>query len=182
MARAWIPLAGIESGGLPAVCARSGAPADRLVALTARARAGWTWWLLPLGVLPFLVARHFAPRIVVLVPISRQAGKRVERLRLAGLLTLLEAVALAIAGVVGHRRDAFMAAIGFLVSAAGLRALEAAFSVRGRLDPSARGVLLTGVHPAFRDAVDGLQREAWTLDWTIRRVRVPRGATDRDLS
>jgi hypothetical protein len=162
MARTWIPLGAVESGALPAVCARSGRPADRFLAVTARARAGWTWWLLPLGVLPFLAARHFATRITVLIPISRQAAQRVERLRLAGLLALLLAMASAMAAAVSDRRAPLLVALGLLVTAAGFMAMEATSLVRAQLDPSARGVLLTGVHPAFRDAVDRRQRAAWT--------------------
>jgi hypothetical protein len=34
--------------------------------------------------------------------------------------------------------------------------------VRPRLDPSARTVVLSGVHPSFRDAVDRLQQAVWS--------------------
>jgi len=163
MARAWIPLAATEPGALPLVCARTGQPADRFLSLPARARAGWTWWLLPLGVLPFLVARHFAPEVTVLVPISPGTGRLLERLRLLHLLALVEAALLVGVGLVSERRGVLLAGATSLVAVALIRALETTFSVRAKLDPSARGMLLTGVHPAFRDAVDGIQQAGWKL-------------------
>src|SRR5919197_3026182 len=161
MARVWLPLAATRPGSLPALCAKSGAPAERILAVPARARAGWTWWLLPLGVLPFLLARQFAPQVSVPVPLSERVGRRLDRLRLLWLISLLEAAGLAAAGLLAGRRDGLLAGHAFLAGAALARLLEAALSVRGTLDPSARGVLLSGVHPAFRDAVDRLQRAAW---------------------
>lgn len=161
MARVWVPLVCTELNVLPPVCAISGQQPDRILTLPARARAGWSWWLLPLGVLPFLAARHFAPQVTVMVPVAPRPGRRLERLRLACLLALVEAVALAAAGLVVHRRDVLVAGIVFLGGAALVRALEAACSVRATLDPSARGVLLTGVHAGFRDEFDRLQRAAW---------------------
>jgi hypothetical protein len=161
MARVWVPLVSAELRALPPLCAISGQPPDRLLQLPARARAGWTWWLLPLGVLPFLAARHFAPQVTVVVPVAARPGRRLQRLRLARLLALAEAIALAVAALVVQRRELLLAGIAFLGGAALVRVLEAACSVRATLDPSARGVLLSGVHPAFRDEVDRLQRAAW---------------------
>jgi hypothetical protein len=161
MARVWVPLVSAELNAMPPVCAISGRPPDRILTLAARARAGWTWWLLPLGVVPFLAARHFAPQVTVVVPVAPGPGRRLERLRLACLLTLVEAIALAAAGLIIHRPDVLLAGVAFLGGAALVRALEAACSIRATLDPSARGVLLSGVHPDFRDQFDRLQRAAW---------------------
>jgi len=161
MARVWIPIVTAELDALPAVCARTGEPADRFLALSARARAGWTWWLLPLGVLPFLVVRHFAPEVTVLVPLASGAGRRFERLRFAGQLALVEAIVLAGAGLLGGSRDVLLAGFTFLGAAGLVRTLEVAHSVRATLDLSARGILLIGVHPVFRDEFNSLQRAAW---------------------
>ena len=162
MARVWIPLAAAELHVLPEVCALTGRPASQPQAVPARARAGWTWWLLPLGVVPFLIARHFAPEITIQVPLAPPVVRRIERLRLACLLVLVEAVALATAALVVDRDDLLVAGIACLGVAGLVRALAVAFSVRATLDPSARGVLLSGVHATFRDEFDRLQRAAWT--------------------
>lgn len=161
MARVWIPFVAAELDALPAVCVRTGEPADRFLALSAKARAGWTWWLLPLGVLPFLVVRHFAPQVTVLVPLASGAGRRFERLRFAGQLALVAAAVLAGVGLLAGSRDVLLTGIAFLGAAGVVRTLEVTHSVGATLDPSAKGILLTRAHPAFRDKFDNLQRVAW---------------------
>jgi len=162
MARVWISLAAAELDALPQVCVMTGRTADRSLTLSAKARAGWTWWLLLLGVVPFLVARHFATEMRILVPVADGAGRRLDRLRLACLVALVEAVALAVAALLLDRRDVLVASVAFLLAAGLVGALTAASSVRATLDPSAGGILLTGVHRAFRDEFGRVQRAAWT--------------------
>ena len=162
MARASLPSSAAESGALPPICARTGQPADCLLAVRAKARAGWTWWLLVLGVLPFLVARYLAQEVTIQVPCTERVVHQLEHLHLARLLALLGMVAFAGFGLVTGCRPAAFAAIAFLGTAALLGAVQAARSVRARLDPSARTVVLSGVHPSFRDAVDRLQQAAWS--------------------
>lgn len=147
---------------LPPICARTGRPADCLLAVRAKARAGWTLWLLALGVLPFLVARYLAPEVTIKVPCTEQVVQQLEHFRLARLLALLGTVTLAGFGLVTGYRPAAFAAVTFLGAAALLGAVQAARSVRARFDPSARYVVLSGVHPSFRDAVDRLQQAAWS--------------------
>jgi len=171
MARVWIPFVAAELDALPAVCVRTGEPADRFLALSAKARAGWTWWLLPLGVLPFLVVRHFAHQVTVLVPLASGAGRRFERLRFAGQLALVAAAVLAGAGLLVGSRDVLLTGIAFLGTAGLVRTLEVTHSVRATLDPSAKGILLTGVHPAFRDEFDRLQRVAWAHTTNVVDMR-----------
>jgi hypothetical protein len=161
MARVWISLAAAELDALPDVCVLTGQPADRSLTLSARARAGWTWWLLPLGVVPFLAARHFAAELHIAVPVAAGAGRWLDRLRLAGLVSLVQAIALATAALLLDRRDLLIAGLAFLLAAGLVRAVAASCSVRATLDRSAGGILLTGVHPAFRDAFDHVQRAAW---------------------
>jgi hypothetical protein len=174
MARVWIPLAAAELAALPEVCALTGQPADQPQAVPARARAGWTWWLLPLGVVPFLVARHFAPEVTIRVPLAAAVVRRIDRLRMVCLLVLVEAVALVAAALVVDRRDVLVAGIACLAAAGLVQALVAACSVRATLDPSARGILLSGVHTVFRDEFDRRQRAAWTHA-TGPRPRWPSG-------
>jgi hypothetical protein len=161
MARVWIPLAAAELDALPAVCALTGQPADESQPLPARARAGWTWWLLLVGVVPFLALRHFAPEVTLQVPLSAAALRRIERLRLVCLLGLVEAVALVAAALVLDRPEVLVAGVACLGAAGLMRALAAACSVRATFDPSARGILLSGVHAGFRDEFDRRQRAAW---------------------
>jgi hypothetical protein len=162
MARVWISLSAAELDAMPQVCVVTGRTADRSLTLLARARAGWTWWLLLLGVVPFLVARLFAAEMRILVPVADGAGRRLDQLRLAYLVALVEAVALAAAAFLLNRRDVLVASGAFLLAAGLVRALTAACSVRATLDLSAGGILLTGVHRAFRDEFNRVQQAAWT--------------------
>jgi hypothetical protein len=161
MARAWAPLSAASAGALPPLCARSGGATSRFRAVQAKARAGWTWWLLPLGVVPFLVVRHFALEVTVLVPLSERIERRLDRLRVGGVIALLQAVLLIALGTLDAHRAALLLGVAFLLVALLFRATGAALSVRVQVDPSARAVLLTGVHPAFRDAVDHRHQEGW---------------------
>jgi hypothetical protein len=147
---------------LPPVCAKTGRPADRFLAMRARTQAGWTWLLLPLGVLPFLTVRHFAREVTIQVPLAERVLQQLEHLRLGGLVALLETVILAGVGLIAGCRHAVLGAVAFLAAAAFMGAIKAARSVRPRLDLSARTVVLSGVHPVFRDEVDRLQRIAWS--------------------
>jgi hypothetical protein len=105
--------------------------------------------------------RHFAPEVTIQVPFAAAAVRRIERFRLVCLLVLVEAVVLVAAALIVDRRDVLVAGIACLAAAGLVRALAVACSVRATLDPSARGVLLCGVHSAFRDKFDRLQHAAW---------------------
>ena len=117
MARAWAPLSAASAGALPPLCARSGGATSRFRAVQAKARAGWTWWLLPLGVVPFLVVRHFALEVTVLVPLSERIERRLDRLRVGGVIALLQAVLLIALGTLDAHRAALLLGVAFLLVA-----------------------------------------------------------------
>jgi hypothetical protein len=110
---AWVAVSRqrFRSGSFPAICAKTGAPADGLVAVTATSNPGWTWILLLFGVIPFLIARAFARvRVRGSVPMSAAALHRVTvafrvTLGLGGAAIVLVAIAVifqsSVAAVVG---------------------------------------------------------------------------------
>ena len=84
---------------LPAVCALSGAPADRTVRFRLRSTPRWTYVLLLFGILPFLVAQYFAETsIVVRLPIREAALARLQRERKAGGALFLVGAVLVLVG------------------------------------------------------------------------------------
>jgi hypothetical protein len=162
MARAWVPLAAFEHCTVPALCAKTGAAADRELVLRARAPSGWVWLLLLLGVVPYLVVRQFLTREVeIALLVSERAARRLGRARLARLIALLEALSLLVVWAGTGQGEVLALSAVCLAGAVGAYAFEVGWSVGARLDWSARGILLTGVHPAFRDAVDRRHRTAW---------------------
>jgi hypothetical protein len=156
MTRVWVPLAAFEGGdhALPFVCARTGSPAEQLVAVRARSPGRWTWLLLLAGVVPYLVVRHFATREVTIeLPMTRGSARRRRRARRATAVLAAGCPVAVLLAAADGRRAALLAAAVWLAGALAAAVAAAAVSVGARLDPSAKGVLLTGVNPGFRDAV-----------------------------
>jgi hypothetical protein len=154
MARVWVPLAAFRHQALPSVCAKTGAPAERLVPLRARRPGRSAWLLLLAGVVPYLVVRQFATReVTILVPFSAAAARRRARARLVVAVAAGGCPVALLLAVADGRRPALLAGAAWLAGALAAAALAAAVSVGTRLDLSAGGVLLRGVHPGFRDAV-----------------------------
>jgi hypothetical protein len=162
MARAWVPLAAFEHRTIPALCAKTGAAPDRELVLRARTPSGWVWLLLLVGVVPYLIVRHVLTREVeIALQVSERAARRLGRARLARLIALLEAVPLLVVWAATGQGEVLALSAVCLAGALGAYAFEVGWSVGARLDWSARGILLTGVHPVFRDAVDQRHRTAW---------------------
>jgi hypothetical protein len=158
-------LAAFERGTLPAICAKTGAAPDRDLVLRVRTLSGWTWLLLLLGVVPYLVVRYFLTREVeIALPFSARAARRLARARRSRLISLVAGGSLLMVGAATHQGAVLALSAASLAAALVACAVELALSVGGRLDRSARGILLTGVHPTFRDAVDRRQRIAWHVD------------------
>ncbi|MEX0869115.1 MAG: hypothetical protein WD011_05525, partial [Nitriliruptoraceae bacterium] len=90
MAQVTIPRDVIERGELPPVCAVTGQEADGTVAVQFNALPPWSWVLLLVGVIPFLVANALAPtRVEGRVPVVRPVVERFDARRGLGMVALL---------------------------------------------------------------------------------------------
>ena len=153
MSQVSVSAAAFRERRLPLVCARTGGPADAMVAVRASWTPRWTIWLLPAGIAPFLLARWLTRREQAgWVPMCGQCASRVERVRqlaagylVAGVTTLL---------VGGVTRSPCLARLGMAAIALAVLAalLEPAWTVGGRLDRSGEWVILTRVHARFAAA------------------------------
>jgi hypothetical protein len=159
MARVMVPADVFIEGKFPAVCAKTGAPADRWLAVRANYLPGWSWLLLLFGILPFLIVAAFATqRLTGMVPVSSRAADRLRQARLFRIAAFVAALGLAVAGAVADQVWLWQLAVAFLFACVLTYLLEVAWSVGGRLDPSARWVQLTGVHRDFAASVDASTR------------------------
>jgi hypothetical protein len=141
---------------LPAVCVKSGAPAELLMPRRALHFPGWTWILLPFGILPFLIARFFASRSVDgYLPFSRPAFARIRQAAVVRTVALVAGVLLVAAGSLTDVPALLWAGTGAWAVAAVAFALELAWSVGAFYLPEERRVLLTRVHERFaREAAE----------------------------
>ena len=161
MERVRVPVDAFREGRLPEVCARTGAPADWLVRLRAYRTPRWTWSLLLLGVPVLLVARLLATQEVEgFVPLSDRALSRLDRVRVILQIELLLSILMLAVSFYGKwlalaRLGVVALAIVTTTSVLGQRFC----SVGARLDRDGRWVMLTRVHPAFREALDQPHRE-----------------------
>jgi hypothetical protein len=156
MARIRIPASRFKAARLPAVCVKTGASADRWVAVRATGVPAWTWWLLLLGVLPFAAARWLtAVSVDGLVPVASRPARRINRVRRFRSTILLCGLALLVVGAIVRHVLATRIGVAALFGAMAMVALESVCSVGARLDSTATTVLLTGVHPEFVRALEG---------------------------
>ena len=144
---------GDDPDRLPRICVLTGDPADQTIRFRLKSTPTWTYLLLFLGVIPFLVVQLFTEKVVVTrLPVQRAALDRLLRLRrTSGWLAFvgLAGVGLAFVGDSG-----LVMTVGVLVGLAGLVGWGVA-NVRlpsGRqLD--ARHVEVSSVHADFVAAV-----------------------------
>jgi hypothetical protein len=161
MERVRVPVDAFREGRLPEVCARTGTPADWLVRLRAYRTPRWTWSLLLLGVPALLVARLLATQEVEgFVPLSDRALSRLERLSLILRIELILSILILAVSFYGKwlvlaRLGMVALAIVMTTSVLGQRFC----SVGAEVDRGGRWVVLTRVHPAFREALDQSHRE-----------------------
>jgi hypothetical protein len=154
MARVRVPRARFRAGELPPVCAKTGEPAAGWVVVEAQRLPGWTFLLLLFGIVPFLIALAFAPeRVRGLVPLGTRANQRLRTGRTVRWTTVPLGLVLLGVALASGSRVALWPAIVLLVGAVVVYLVEVAWSVGGRVEPDGEHVVLTGVHPAFRSAV-----------------------------
>lgn len=169
----------VESGGLPDICAKTGAPSDGVLRLRAevgsdaRAGVGWLQALAgPVGwvaLMPLGPNRHRTtpPIVVVRIPLSHKVYERmrlVRRVQMSALMVFGAAVStlavtlglLAVGAIKGTANMTGLA--GLVAAAAGVTAavFGRAFDrnrVHATVDASGRWLTLWGVHPRFVSAV-----------------------------
>ena len=153
-------------GNLPLVCAKTGEPADFMVGMRRSIGGGipgWVWFLLvlgPVGVVALLLAACFAPAqeyLTVRIPeteASLQRERQLERWRLAalGAGVFLPFLGILVVGTFPLLWLAFGGA--FFVAAGALTWMLWRQSIGVSIDVTRRWVTLSGVHPAFAEAVE----------------------------
>ena len=160
----WVAVreADFTEGRLPSVCVRTGDRADRVLGMTLRSLPRWTYLLLLFGVLPFVVAFAFTRTISHgVVPISDGPLQRIRRARAAALALFAAGAVLTVAG----SRVGALAVAGLLAVVASLGVLLVRvpqLGIRGAIVVDevhpGRCIVLSGVHPAFRRAVEEMGR------------------------
>ena len=152
MATVEVAVQDLERRSLPAVCVKTGLPAEVGVAKTYVWVPGWTWILILFGIFPFLIARYFAAHRVTL---ELPATAEVDRMRRKADMSTILVCALAIALLVFSAWQQF-SALYWLVGVLFLGALvyrtvqHYAHWVGGYLLEET--LVLSRVHPRFVDA------------------------------
>ena len=157
-------------GRLPNICAKSGAPSDALQRIDqARGGLGLAWILLLLGpigwVIFLVVAITSRPEILtVRVPMSKVALEHERHLSRARWAILTGALLFVVAGALELEPLTIQTWLGFAlvagISALAVQLVLAFNRVDVRLDASHRWVTLSGVDPAFANAVRAQQESA----------------------
>jgi hypothetical protein len=154
----------MRPGGLPAVCVKTGAPADRWVRRKYSTAPQWTQVLLVLGVLVIGILPYIVVRAIVSVRATGQlpfAGAVATRLRLfsiGGILAFVASVVVFIAGIAAN--SGAVTVLGVLLFVVAIALLIAAGTISPRAVvskdpamPNDRIVVLRRVHPNFAAAV-----------------------------
>jgi predicted lipid-binding transport protein (Tim44 family) len=161
----------MRPGGLPAICVKSGEPADRWVKRRYATAPRWTLVLLLagvvlVGVLPYLIVRAIVSvKATGQLPFAGPVAGRLKLFSIGGLLGLLAGVVLFVGGLTVNSGAAglaggllFFLALGLLIAAA---AMAPQAEVRNQPGvPNDRVVVLKRVHPNFAQAVLAQQQAA----------------------
>ena len=144
----------LESGDLPAVCAKTGVACDGLVKDTLRVVPRWVSALAILLLVPYLVGRLYTGRkLEVKLPIAPDRIARIRRMVQAAWVALVVAAAGFTASLFGAGG---VAAIVFLVGIVGYIVIVYVGDqmwVGARPSDDDELVVLTRVHPAFAAAL-----------------------------
>jgi hypothetical protein len=178
MASAVLTVDRLERGDLPPVCCKTGERTRVTVERRHRVIPGWTWVLLPLGVVPFLLVALLSTRrtVTVMLPMSRRAAGRLRTADRVARLCFFSGVMTALGAATGRPP------IPWVVPAALLAAAALAIGVARMLwvgvdlsYTSARLVHLARVHPRFAEAVGygPIDVRDLSVSRLARRVGVP---------
>lgn len=154
----------MRPGGLPAICVKTGQPADTWVKRRFATAPQWTYILLALGVvlvgiLPYIVVRAIVSvRANGELPFVQAAAARLRIFSLVGLLAFLGSLVVFFGGVIAN--SGVVALLGAVLFLAGLALLVVAGTMGPRAEvrkvpeaPDDRVVVLRRVHPNFAQAV-----------------------------
>jgi hypothetical protein len=176
----------MQSGGLPAICAKTGEPADRWTRLTFRTPPAWANALLVAGVVlggvglvvALLVRNAVSPRATGRLPFTSSIATRIRVCSIGGTIALLAGLVLVLVGALAG--SGTLAAVGGVLFVVGLvllivlgRTLPRAVVRKDPGTPNDRVVVLRRVHPQFVQGVlaqqhgsgaqqASLQAPAWT--------------------
>ncbi len=144
-----------ESGGLPGVCVKTGVPTDLRVTMRFTPLSTWMWWLLLLGLLPFVIAYLISSSDAASgrVPLAPRVYLGQTRAR----LVRATAFTLGVVGLMGAvllSRVLLWPALVLLGVAAAALLREWSDGPRARIDRTRGVVWLYGVHPGFAAAVN----------------------------
>lgn len=163
------PVDAFERGQLPQVCVLTGQPADGSYTETFRSPAGGQYWLLLLGLAPYVIVRLTTRQEARgKVPVTEAAFTALERQardrRRRATLLIISGIALGlVAGPIGA---GVAVGLGWALSLFALGLFVAGIVVdartpllRGHVERSGRWVVLENVHPAFAAAVEQQVRD-----------------------
>ena len=155
MARAAARIADLEAGTLPCVCAKTGEAADGSTKVEFTSSPSWTLIPLLFGILPFLIAQHFATiRVVGILPMSDDALGRVRTFNRTVLALIVLSVVVLVAGLLATDVTVVLIGLALLLAVLLLLMLESPFVLpTGQV--TGEWVRLSFVHPRFADALDG---------------------------
>jgi len=150
----------VAAGDLPAVCIRTGAPADAYVTIVTKVRGASSWTLAllffgPLGWLALaVVSLSMGEEFSVRVPFSAEAWEHIRHVGVTGYVMLVAGVAGTVTSlVVGPEQLTLRLAVALGLAGGVVVVAAKAMLPRIGLDATGRWATLRHVHPAFRDAV-----------------------------
>jgi hypothetical protein len=161
----------MRPGGLPAVCVKTGQPADRWMKRRYATAPRWTLVLLIagavlVGVLPYLIVRAIVSvKATGQLPFAGRVASRLRLFSIGGLTAFWVSIVVFLAGVVAN--SGVVSVLGGLLFALGLGLLIAAGAMAPQAEvrvqpgvPNDRVVVLKRVHPNFAQAVLAQQQAA----------------------
>jgi membrane-bound ClpP family serine protease len=161
----------MRPGGLPAVCVKTGEPADRWIRRSFSTAPRWTYWLLlagvlVLGVIPFLIVRAVVSvKATGQLPFARGVASRLGTFSIGGLAAFFVGIVLFVAGAAAN--SGAVSVLGVLLFFLGVVFLIVSGTMGPRAVvrkqdefPNDRVVVLRRVHPKFAQAVLAQQQAA----------------------